>query len=36
MYECFNGYVLVGNEYRICQPNGEWSGVEPDCICESD
>lgn len=34
MYECLGGYVLVGDEYRTCQPNGEWSGYEPYCRCE--
>ena len=34
MYECLGGYVLVGDEYRTCQPNGEWSGYKPLCRCE--
>ncbi|XP_061853963.1 inactive serine protease PAMR1 isoform X2 [Colius striatus] len=29
---CNNSYVLSGNEQRICQENGEWSGKKPICI----
>lgn len=34
MYECFGGHVLIGDIYRTCLPNGEWSGDEPTCRCE--
>ncbi|XP_015282120.1 PREDICTED: inactive serine protease PAMR1 isoform X3 [Gekko japonicus] len=29
---CNNSYILSGNEQRICQENGEWSGKQPICI----
>ncbi|NWR87247.1 PAMR1 protease, partial [Furnarius figulus] len=29
---CNNSYVLSGNEQRICQDDGEWSGKQPICI----
>ncbi|NWV06876.1 PAMR1 protease, partial [Ptilonorhynchus violaceus] len=29
---CNNSYVLSGNEQRICQEDGEWSGKQPICI----
>ena len=33
-YSCFPGYVFKKGSVtrRICQPNGEWSGIEPICI----
>ena len=31
IYSCDDGYVLNGNEMRICQSSGEWSGDEPTC-----
>ena len=30
-YVCVQGYELVGDEVRICQNTGEWSGIEPSC-----
>lgn len=33
-YECDSGFVLVGDEERMCQDSGEWSGDEPLCIGE--
>ncbi|XP_019863590.1 PREDICTED: sushi, von Willebrand factor type A, EGF and pentraxin domain-containing protein 1-like isoform X2 [Amphimedon queenslandica] len=36
-YSCIEGYKLDGNEIRICQEGGEWSGNEPICqvTCQS-
>ena len=31
LYECFSGYALQGNEERICQEDGQWSGTQPFC-----
>ena len=31
-YSCDKGQILVGEEQRICQANGEWSGNEPICV----
>lgn len=31
MYICDPGYELVGEETRVCLPNGSWSGEEPAC-----
>ncbi len=34
-YTCENGFDLTGgDDFRICQPDGQWSGQEP--ICEGD
>ena len=34
MYSCSPTYILCGDDTRICQGNGSWSGVVPDCISE--
>ena len=33
-YTCDQGYDLVGDEMRTCQTNGQWTGVEPNCMCK--
>ena len=30
-YSCDTGYILVGDNTRICQATGAWSGSEPTC-----
>lgn len=30
-YSCESGFNLVGDEFRNCQDDGEWSGTEPTC-----
>ena len=30
-YVCNNGLRLDGNDERLCQMNGTWSGAEPIC-----
>ena len=30
-YTCDSGYTLNGEDTRICQDNGKWSGEEPVC-----
>ena len=34
-YSCDTGYTLEGDNSRICQADGMWSGSEPTCISES-
>ena len=31
VYECNDGYRIIGNRTRICQQNGTWSGNPPIC-----
>lgn len=31
-YSCNLGHVLQGNQQRICQANGQWSGSTPKCV----
>ena len=31
-YSCMEGYELRGNPHRICNANGNWSGIQPICI----
>ena len=33
-YTCATGYILQGNEHRVCQLNGLWSGSVPSCVGE--
>ena len=30
-YSCFPGYLLEGEELRICQKSAEWTGTPPTC-----
>ena len=32
LYECNDGYYLDRQASRICQANGHWSGIQPECI----
>ena len=34
VYVCNDGYNLIGNETRVCQGDGIWSGSIPQCIPE--
>ena len=31
-YSCEDQHSLVGNEMRVCEENGNWTGVAPFCI----
>ena len=31
-FECSLGFILVGDDVRVCQANGKWSGKQPICI----
>ena len=31
---CDYGYVLIGDQVRDCQSNGNWSGTEATCECK--
>ena len=31
-YFCNYGFTLSGNEQRVCQKDGTWSGSEPSCV----
>ena len=33
-YSCDTGYNLVGNNTRVCQATGVWSGSAPTCLIE--
>ena len=30
-YSCDDGYDLINENERMCQPSGVWSGIEPFC-----
>ena len=34
IYECHEGFLLQGEDARICTSSGVWSGVEPMCQCK--
>ena len=31
LYNCDEGYILLGSTSRVCESNGRWSGDEPEC-----
>ena len=33
-YRCQEGYRLGGNQFRVCQSSGFWSGRLPSCNCK--
>ena len=35
MYTCNSGYILVGDNTQICQPDGKWSGSQPNCSLDA-
>ena len=34
-YTCDFGYTLEGEDSRICQIDGNWSGSQPDCTLDA-
>ena len=30
-YSCEEGFAVVGPTTRVCQDDGQWSGMEPHC-----
>ena len=30
-YQCNTGYTLSGNAERVCQSDGNWNGITPQC-----
>lgn len=35
-YSCNSNLFLVGSSERVCQENGQWTGMEPECYCKND
>jgi len=33
-YNCDEGYILLGDNTRVCQATGVWSGSVPTCECK--
>ena len=33
-FTCDDGYMLVGDAQRVCQPDGTWSNMVPECSCK--
>ena len=31
MFSCDNFFILAGNEFRNCQADGTWDGMDPEC-----
>lgn len=34
-YYCSNKLFLMGSDERVCQENGQWTGIEPSCYCKT-
>ncbi|XP_064394225.1 uncharacterized protein LOC135341566 isoform X3 [Halichondria panicea] len=32
VYSCISGYMLSGDQQRVCQSTATWSGTQPQCI----
>ena len=35
-YSCKLGYLLLGEDIRVCTETGEWSDEEPECVRKSE
>lgn len=33
-YSCNGNLFLIGSKARVCQKNGQWTGIEPACYCK--
>ena len=31
-YFCHPGFTISGDRNRTCQPDGQWSGTQPECL----
>ncbi len=31
IYMCNEGFTLNGTQTRVCESDGRWSGIEPEC-----
>ena len=31
-YFCHPGFTISGDRIRTCQPDGQWSGTQPECL----
>lgn len=35
VYSCELGFMIDGNDIRVCGANGMWSGSDPSCVRKS-